>query len=68
MDIGSDHNPVVGKLDVQLKKLKYSNKKSIDMRKLKNKDTKTRTKELMIEKFSTKNLNTEDVWDKFKHE
>lgn len=68
MDIGSDHNPVVGKLDVQLKKLKYSNKKSIDMRKLKNKDTKTRTKELMIEKFSTVNLNTEDVWDKFKHE
>lgn len=72
-DIGSDHNPVVGNLHVKLKKLRKSNKKSIDMKKLKDKDIQTRAKERINEEFATiksnttPDTNTDNVWDQIKH-
>lgn len=72
-DVGSDHNPVVGNLDIRFKSIKKSAPKKIDIRNLKKTDTLINAKRQINKEFeaikseNVNNTNIEDAWEKIKN-
>lgn len=71
-DIGSDHNPVVGKLKIKLKRIKRRSINKIDINNLRKPEVQIKVREKVneaiaeITSLSQRPTNIEDTWNNFK--